>query len=875
MKAFLCFVLTLLSGVMLFVTPIEGKSILVEAKDYICFEHGMLDEDDVLEIIFSKPNGKAIWVNDESILEIKGKVHSNGQLEINSPAGIILEANAYIQAASLKLNAGTFIAYNGKITSAGGTVILVAPDIELFNQAKIDTSGELKGGNVFIGGGFNGLDSSVPNADSVRIAKGAVITADALMSGKGGDIVVWSDQSTTFLGIISAKGIHGGGNVEVSSKNFLLFDGFADTTASQGEQGTLLIDPDTIIIQASNPDIDGLGMGNDITSANELSNPATFPGVNSIITSGAVNSLLTGGVAMTLSATNSITVNSPISASGLVATLTLNAPTVFLNQPIDLPFGGTLNGSPSVVFVGPSGIIQNGVDVVAVNGTVNLAAATYVQELSISKNLTLNGSGIGNTTILCPATLLNNTFVFTINGATYHSIVMAEGASNVIIQNLTVDGNSQPSNFLNFRFVGIGYHNAGGTIQNTLVTNVEDSFPGGGTQHGFAIFGAIDTGSNTIQVLNNTVERFQKQGITMRGPTLTTLISGNTVIGETPVSQATMNGIVIQNNAIATISNNTISDILTATPGVDSAGILLFGAGAGTTVSENSVSNSNIGIFSFISGDNLNILQNTVSMSTTFGIFIQDTAGLTTLTGNQMSCNMTSNVGAMVEDPDTGAPIGMVFLSAVPIYNMFLVSTIGNQPFNLNNNVFDACDIGLGVQGTGVTGPVVTMNHDAFTGNPTYYIELIDNPNNIWPSTATVSFDGLVSGFITFEQFLFIQSKLLGNFQDPALGIILEFLQPFSPEPPSNFTGKIKKNRFLNESHLYLTATWTDSSSPNVIAYNIYFKAKFVKQIPATAGHIFIEECLKNKRDALQYSITAVNSMNLESTPTNIVIVTK
>ncbi len=68
---------------------------------------------------------------------------------------------------------------------------------------------------------------------------------------------------------------------------------------------------------------------------------------------------------------------------------------------------------------------------------------------------------------------------------------------------------------------------------------------------GFAIFGAIDDGKlHVIQVLNNEIDRFQKQGITMRGPTLTAVISGNTVTGETPPSRANVNGITIQDSAI-------------------------------------------------------------------------------------------------------------------------------------------------------------------------------------------------------------------------------------------------------------------------------------------------------------------------------------
>ena len=56
----------------------------------------------------------------------------------------------------------------------------------------------------------------------------------------------------------------------------------------------------------------------------------------------------------------------------------------------------------------------------------------------------------------------------------------------------------------------------------------------------------------------------------MRGPTLTAVISGNTVTGETPPSRANVNGITIQDSAIVSISNNTVTNIISFTAGNDS-----------------------------------------------------------------------------------------------------------------------------------------------------------------------------------------------------------------------------------------------------------------------------------------------------------------
>lgn len=541
---------------------------------------------------------------------------------------------------------------------------------------------------------------------------------------------------------------------------------------------------------------------------------------------------------MTLSAVTSITVNCPITASGVVTGLVLNAPLVDLNQPISLPLGGTLSGTATVVNVGSSGTIQNGIDAVAVGGTVNVATATYVEEILITKNLTLNGNGIGNTVIVCPTTPtpLANSFIYLGNGATYHPFVMAQGPTNVVIQNLTVDGNSQFTNFLSFRFLGIGFHNAGGTIQNVHVTNVEDSFPGGPTQHGEAIFISADNGmSYVITVQNNTIDRFQKTGINIRGATLTANVLNNTVTGETPPSNATANGIQSRDGAQSLIQGNTVTNLLAPTSSAESVGIFTLGTGSPTTITQNIVDGNNLGIFCQNSLGNLSISNNTVNDNTDTGIVVIDTAGTTTLSSNTMTNNVSTN--------------------------MFLQST-ANQPFNLSNNQFIGSLIGLMLQGSGATGPVVTMSHDAFVGSQSFYIVESMAPNDIWPSTQTVSFDGLISGFnMTFAQFQVIQGKLIGQQSSPTLGLILVFLTPTVVNPPAAFFGRVKKNEFLNRNEYELTSSWIASTSPNIVFYRIYNHNKLIAQIPST-NPLEYHKAFSHKP---VIAITAVNSNNVES----------
>lgn len=136
-------------------------------------------------------------------------------------------------------------------SSVGGNVQILGNQVTLTDSARVDASGATGGGSVLIGGDFQGKNAAVQNATSTSIAQGASISADALVTGKGGKSVVWANDSTTFAGSISARGgAQGGdgGNVEVSGKRTLAFTGTVDTRAPKGQGGSLLLDPTSLCI---------------------------------------------------------------------------------------------------------------------------------------------------------------------------------------------------------------------------------------------------------------------------------------------------------------------------------------------------------------------------------------------------------------------------------------------------------------------------------------------------------------------------------------------------------------------------------------------------------------------------------------------------
>ncbi len=163
--------------------------------------------------------------------------NTGGQIHINAGGGLYLS--------------GTLSA-NGR-AGEGGQISLTAPQT-LLAGARITSDGQRGGGDIFIGGGWQGKDGSLANAATTTVTKSSILTANALENGNGGTVVLWSEASTSFAGAIETSGGRdsgNGGKVEISSHKKLTLSGQVVTGAPHGENGFLLLDPQNITIDAN------------------------------------------------------------------------------------------------------------------------------------------------------------------------------------------------------------------------------------------------------------------------------------------------------------------------------------------------------------------------------------------------------------------------------------------------------------------------------------------------------------------------------------------------------------------------------------------------------------------------------------------------
>ena len=355
----------------------------------------------------------------------------------------------------------------------GGTVQVLGERVALLGNARIDASGDLGGGSVNVGGNFQGK-GPLQNALDTYVGGGTVIDASARRSGDGGNVVVWSDHTTTFKGKVDSTGGSergNGGNAEVSGKQSLRFGGDVNLRAGRGKMGTLLLDPNTIVV-GTIADVDGISpTGDDI--------PATlngfgfysifyndYPGANSRITATQVANLLFNAQ-VTLQAFSDINITAPITVApgGAQSTLVLNAPSVRVNAALDLNntylrIDTQLSGSDSVRINAP---IQT-----------NNVATIYSSNIGISSSISANTIylvGVGSSPVInATGSLLANYVDVQRTSPTATSTVNLTGSN--VIGNLYLDARNANVRIVQPFFNGNGFRLGPVTVDNNFTLNV-------------------------------------------------------------------------------------------------------------------------------------------------------------------------------------------------------------------------------------------------------------------------------------------------------------------------------------------------------------------------------------------------------------------
>lgn len=171
-------------------------------------------------------------VNNTGTVEASGLSGHGGEIVLNGgDSGVVSQS-------------GTLLADSK--TGHGGKITVEGQNIHMTANSRTSATGKTGGGEVYVGGGWQGKDSHIKNASQVVMSQGATIDVSATESGNGGRAVLWSDDYTNFRGDILAKGgsrSGHGGQVETSSHGNLQAFGDVDASAVAGQGGNWLLDP--------------------------------------------------------------------------------------------------------------------------------------------------------------------------------------------------------------------------------------------------------------------------------------------------------------------------------------------------------------------------------------------------------------------------------------------------------------------------------------------------------------------------------------------------------------------------------------------------------------------------------------------------------
>ncbi|HEY9063422.1 MAG TPA: MBG domain-containing protein, partial [Burkholderiaceae bacterium] len=540
-----------------------------------------------------------------------------GELQVSG----VLDASGSGSAGRIELGGGT-VTLDGPAarlalrsdTGQGGSLRATAGSVLTLGRVAIDASGGAGGGSVQLGGERQG-GGTLGHAATTVIGPDAQVRADALREGPGGRIVVWSDESTSFRGKLSALGAGSGdgGSAEVSSHGLLDFGGRVDLRAvGTGRVGELLLDPYNVTISSganSNHNAAFTATGNSsVVNTTTLHNAlATADVTVSTGTSGTqsgditVASALnwTGGHTLTLSAARDVLVNASVTTNGGALGLQAGRAVSITNATINTG-GGTLTATGTTAD-GTTGITLNGANLNVGSGTGTLSGTATSGGKGVwftNTANTLSASGAGS---------------ITIGGHSDSSYGLAVNTNLTTSGHVSINGTSNSFNGL--WFLGTTISNSGTlAFSGTSTSNSAVWLNGSGTLsfansgsgtislqgssaglHGIRFnTGAALTTSGPVQLSGTSGSG--GSGFSLKGSNAITISSGNVTINGTASGghagvDLAASGISVINNGTGTLTINgvggtTLAASITSPNGslvIDTTGDLTLNSGAQIT----------------------------------------------------------------------------------------------------------------------------------------------------------------------------------------------------------------------------------------------------------------------------------------------------
>ncbi|MBU3637236.1 autotransporter-associated beta strand repeat-containing protein, partial [Polynucleobacter sp. es-MAR-4] len=390
-----------ISGRVIATSPVQGGSVKVQATQTLNV-NANIDAS-------SAQRGGQVQIAGAQVAVADGTINTDGDTqggEVQVVATNAQSTNPFsdpFNPPSLPLTAALtgFTSINSRSRRGqGGNATILGDSITLDGNTSINVSGATGGGNVLVGGDWQG-SNGVYQATTVLMTQNVSIDASATESGNGGKVVLWSDiyntnSLTQVNGTILAAGAGTGlgGNVETSG--YLL--GVSETAkVVTGTGGNWLLDPADVTIGTSDNSYTNLSSTytpNSGVHTVTISNATLAAALNNgNVTVTTINSGTAGGYG------GAITLANPLSWTGSGNLTLLANGIIYLNSNITASGNGagfTAKANVAVYTGNGTSFQTNNGSIVLWSNANGVAAPSVHAAIQIGDNTTFNTSGSAN-----------------------------------------------------------------------------------------------------------------------------------------------------------------------------------------------------------------------------------------------------------------------------------------------------------------------------------------------------------------------------------------------------------------------------------------------------------------------------------------------
>ena len=684
------------------------------------------------------------------------------------------------------------------LSGKGGLITITGKEVTLTSGARISANGSSGGGDILIGGDWQGTGPLLQSTFAT-VEAGATVMANATDGGNGGKIVIWSDISnpssiTKVSGALSAVGGPNGGDggqIETSGK---VLDIANIQVSTVGENiGLWLLDPTNVTID----DAYATNLSNALNTTNvtvQADNDIYFGFNNGITKSSGVETTLTLDAGNDIISTPPHNLRTINGAVGSPLSVTINAGNLVQLRWIKIDTkGGDVSFNANQIQSDAAGgaqwavfadNIQVNSDVFALNATdmngtsanatSGLFSATSDMNFTIGNHLTLmytaalkaQGSISINGT-LSLVQLRNGSSIettsgdLTINATTLKQInylPAAQGSVGGVLNNYINSGSGNL--ILNVDAFEDGAQGVGQTNGKILVTGAGD-FSVGSYSTSFANDFSWNSFYNSNPILNFTGTNYSSYAIGNNDNTARVSI-------DAPIS--TTGAVSVTGGIVDGSSNITTTDAASGSITINSSTYSYSGnlsAGAGSTINLNYGSSNQTVDFSKLSGMGTLILTSSGSITQSSAVNVDKLA--LKGTGSYTLSNSGNSVNTVAAGNDDGSGIGaLTFVNSGAL-------TIGSvNPRGVkSNSVVDISTTNGDILITeNVAGSSITLNSGANSnaGNPANGNIKVTGSSTINASSSLKLFTGDAESVMGLLQFVNLEN-VLGSADEGTAGV--------------------------------------------------------------------------------------------------------